>query len=330
MGRNITTDQAAASGGGGGVILPPTPSSTIDLCGPDTTGTYPSVPQDESGVLPMNVSAVGEYIRFYLGTDLQHYSATGTLNWTATASAAQAGSRYCGYYWDKVDNKLYVAVIDTATNTKVQLAWVNTLTGATTKLGTVHTVLSTFGVAMASEANMQRTGGQGSGDLKITIASTTGMGDITFTTAGALVSTNTNILVNGVAPTTNITYEIEPNLYIGGFRTSTNQTYDPSSASAGGSRKIDHDLFKFVSVNRHADNATILGDSPHIGSSYMSNVGLFTINATNVFDWGGDVAVVSYTGAGSGWYFYRSCGTSLYDKTDFARWAKEQIAANGG
>lgn len=257
--------------------------------------------------LPMNISALGQYVDINDDTSVTHNDEQSNLIWTTLITAVQAlADKMSALYWDKVDNKLYILTYDTV-NSLAQFAWLSTSAGAVNLLGS--TFASTIIDAAPDFAQMSMTRAvQGTGNFLVSITSATGLGSFEIPPAGGSVeSTVSNILVGNVEPKLSAPYKIDDNLYIGNVR--------------GGTAA----RFNFMDMVTDRGQVTKVPFFLNGGSQLGGNVaGTELPFQTHVREWGDDVALLyTVTGANN-----RAC-PALFDKADFHRMVIEIAIANG-
>jgi len=317
MGRSLATVPAATALSSGRSITPPAISTNDQVIG----GIYSS----DAALVPMVITNAGEHARLPSSADpFVHYDNAGATIWSVDPTSVIAGYQWCGMYWDKVDNRLYMWIIDTATKTQVQMLWLNTLTGAATLLGAAHTVLAAFGAAMLFTTGTERIGGQGVGNFRITVADYNGMGDIEFTAAGALVATTLNILLHPAGHKVSARHRVDATHYLGAITSVRTVTI------SGGTTNFNAPQIPAITFATDKYSKQIIPMYNHggviMGAHYSASSIGYPI-AAEAIDWGGDIAIVYPFSLAD---YVRRDGVTLYDAVDFKRWALEQIAACGG
>jgi len=303
MGRNITTDQVAASGGGGG-IAPPKAIKGI-IANPQYGGRL-------AHQRPMKVVNEGEYLVYSVETAaIEHRDKAGALNWSVLPTALTSMNKWLCINWDTVDNKLYVLATNTGC-TSLQFASIAPATGAVTLIGAAWTptagLVSTSGNIVDSYS-MARIGGEGSGDMLVSISQIAGMASMQIPITGGSATEVLNIQVGGADPKMKAAYKVATDLYIGNIAIQDGELQYTGSTS--------YASIPNQSLNIVTPNVQVKGLATDNKFGVSGSYGATPTRVTYVNEWGGGVIICSPS-----IYDVRT-GATLYDKADFARWAKD-------
>jgi len=259
--------------------------------------------------LPLPVINIGDFITVPLNGPVVLTSNQNAVIWSTTAAPffPTATNVYilC-FYWDKVDAKIYVLAMDGVS--KLQLSWLDPITGGVTLLGAAWIPTAIFLSTAQSGYSMTRPLGQGVGDFNIDFSIYTGMGALVIPVTGGSATETLNVQVGGNNPKVVASYKVASNLYIGEIHARDTYVINGSMSYYDASQQaIALVTDKVQSIKIIHNSAAPFGVDGSGGIGYAS---------CNVIEWGGDIAVLGYNSN-------VRIGATLFDKADFHRWVKE-------